>query len=51
VTKKNVEDLLEEEPAPTMEFDTTTKPTGTQNALVNKKLKYEKMVKARAEKD
>jgi hypothetical protein len=31
-----------------MEFDTTTKPSGTQNALVNKKLKHEKKEKARA---
>lgn len=34
-----------------MEFDTTTKPTGTQNALVNKKLKYEKQMKIQAKKD
>jgi hypothetical protein len=29
VTKKNIDDKLEDEPAPSMEFDTTTKPTGT----------------------
>jgi hypothetical protein len=51
VKKKNVEDKLEDQPAPKLEFDTTTKPTGTQNALVNKKLKYEKQVKAQAKKD
>lgn len=45
VTKKNIDDQMEDEPAPKTDFDTTTKPTGTQNALVNKKLKYEKKMK------
>ena len=48
VTKKSIDDQLQEQPAPNLEFDTTTKPTGTQNALVNKKLKYEKQMKIKA---
>jgi hypothetical protein len=51
VKKKNVDDQLEEQDAPSLDFDTTTKPTGTLNALVNKKLKFEKQAKAQAKKD
>lgn len=45
VTKKLVSDKLEVQPPPTMEFDTTTKPTGTINQKVIKKLNHEKQVK------
>ena len=34
-----------------MDFDTTTKPDGTLNAAVNKKLKYEELMIAQAKKD
>jgi hypothetical protein len=42
IGKKLVTDKLEEAPPPDMKFDTTTKPTGTINQMVIKKLKYEK---------
>jgi|TARA_B110000285_G_C15136605_1_gene627392 hypothetical protein len=47
ITKKNVADLLEDQPAPEFDFDTTTKPEGTQNAKVNQKLQWEKEEKIR----
>ena len=47
IKKKNVDDLLEDQPAPEFDFDTTTKPQGTQNAKVNQKLKWEKEEKIR----
>ena len=43
--KKLVSDKLEDQPPPTMDFDTTTKPTGTINQKVISKLKYEKQIK------
>lgn len=42
VGKKLVADKLEDQPPPIMDFDTTTKPTGTINQKVIHKLKYEK---------
>ena len=41
VTKKFVDDRLLEQPAPEMDFDTTTKPEGTMNVKVNEKLQWE----------
>ena len=40
VHKKHVNERLVEQPPPEMDFDTTTKPTGTLNTKVNKKLKW-----------
>ena len=40
ITKKLVDDKLVDQPPPEMDFDTTTKPTGTLNTKVNKKLKW-----------
>jgi hypothetical protein len=41
VAKKFVDDRLLEAPPPNMDFDTTTKPAGTQNVKVNEKLQFE----------
>jgi len=41
VSKKLVDDKLVDKPAPSMDFDTTTKPEGTMNVKVNDKLKWE----------
>lgn len=40
ITKKRVDDQLVEPPPPEMDFDTTTKPEGTLNTKVNKKLQW-----------
>jgi hypothetical protein len=41
VQKKDVIDKLDAEDCPILEFDTQTKPEGTQNAKVNNKLRFE----------
>jgi hypothetical protein len=51
MTKKNVEDKLEEVDEPVIDFDVTTKPEGTLNARVNQKLKFIEDEKKRAAED
>ena len=51
MTKKNVEDRLEEVDEPVIDFDVTTKPEGTLNARVNQKLKFIQDEKKRAAED
>ena len=41
VYKKDVEERMEDEPIPVLDFDTTTKPDGTMNAKVQNKIKFE----------
>ena len=51
ITRKNVEEKLEEVFEPSIDFDVTTKPEGTYNARVNQKLKFLEEEKKRAEND
>lgn len=49
IAKKDIDDKLEDPEPPSKEFDTTTKPQGTQNVKVQQKLNYEKEMKIQAE--
>lgn len=51
VEKKLVHSKLEEQPPPDMNFDTTTKPTGSINQKVVKRMKYEKELKKKQKED
>lgn len=51
VEKKLVTSKLEDQPPPDMNFDTTTKPTGSINQKVIKKLKFEKETKKKQKED
>jgi len=49
ITKKEIDDKLYDDSVPILDFDTQTKPQGTQNAKVNIKLKWEQAEKKRIE--
>lgn len=51
VTKKFVDDKLEETAPPMLDFDTTTKPEGTVNAKVNAKIEFEEKERIRKQQD
>ena len=51
ISKKEVEDKMVEPPPPVFDFDTTTKPEGTQNAKVNQRIEWEAKEKQRIAED
>lgn len=51
MTYKEVEDKMGEEIIPVLDFDTQTKPEGTQNAKVQNKIRFEEREKKKIEKE